>query len=91
VLDTARIDFLGSERKAWAPSSEPFLQPKWHPWRQDSLVVTWARLEEVVDLRLLLQADSLRGVIHSPTGYKQWWNHAVPFPVIAIRIDCEQV
>lgn len=89
MLDTARIDFLSSERKAWAPSPEPFPQPKWHPWRHDSIVVTWARVQEVVDLRLVPEADTLHGVVHSPTGFRTWWDHAVPFSIIALRIDCD--
>lgn len=88
VLDTARIDFLSSERKAWGPSPEPFQSAKWHPWRHDSVVVTWAKPQDVVDLRLLPKADSLRGVVHSPTGFESWWDHTVPFPVIGHRIDC---
>lgn len=91
VLDTARIDFLSSERRAWGGSPAYFERPKWHPWRHDSLVVTWARPRDVVDLRLLPRADSLSGVLHSPTGYEKWWDHALPFSVVAVRVDCEGI
>jgi len=90
VLDTARMNFLSSERAGWAPSPEPFGRPKWHPWRKDSVVVTWAAVGSVVDMRLLPVSDTLRGVLHSPTGTAQWWDHELPFLVSAKPIDCDR-
>lgn len=89
VLDTARIHFLSSERRAWVPSPERLSVPKWHPWRQDSVLVTWGETREVMDLRLFPRADTLGGVAHSPTGVRDLWGHTVPFPVKAVRIACD--
>lgn len=61
----------------------------WHRWRHDSIVVTWAKVQDVVDLRLVPEADTVHGVVHSPTGFRTWWDHAVPFRIIALRIDCD--
>lgn len=88
ALDTTRFSQLRAEWEAFGTAPPDAVPPKWHPWRHDSILVSWTSVSKVLDLRLVLSSDSLVGVAHSPTGMATWWDQPLPFEVRGARLDC---
>lgn len=88
ALDTARVSALRAEWQAFGTAPPDAVTPKWHPWRHDSLLVSWAEVSRVLDLRLEVSGDSVTGVVHSPNGFSTWWDQPLPIDVRGVRLDC---
>lgn len=87
-LDTIRFSALRAEWRALGTAPAEAVPPKWHPWREDSVLVSWAEVSRVLDLRLAVRGDSILGVAHSPGGVSTWWDQPLPFEVRGARLDC---
>lgn len=89
ILDTVRVRALRAEWRAFASVADAGSpRPKWHPWRSDSILVSWTAVASIVDLRLVAFGDSISGQVDSPTAVPTWWNRTVPFRIDGVRVDC---